>query len=124
MTEPARTTAPRRKPQDRKPKATETESSRTVTVQGIKVTVNLDLLRSPRTLDDIGVIQEASERPDDKELLGEAALRLPGLLRRLIGLPGSRQMHAALEKKHGTAYGLQHVTGFLVDLIKASAPNS
>lgn len=116
-----------RKPQDRKPKATETETTRIVTVDGIEVSVNLALIGSPRTIDDLGVMQEAAEAEEagavDPELAAEAALRLPALLRRLVGYPGSRKVHATLESRHGAEYSLGHTVQFVVNMMKAVAPN-
>lgn len=118
-----------KKPQDRKPKTTEPETHRKVTVDGREYEVALAALSSPRTMDDLGLMQEVHDITVEgdvipKELSVEVALRMPGLLRRLVGFSGSRTVHAHLEKKHGDEYNIGHLASFVVSLIGGIAPNS
>jgi hypothetical protein len=118
-----------KKPQDRKPKAVEPETHRKVKVDGREFEVAIAALSSPRTMDDLGLMQEVHDitlEGDEipKELSVEVALRMPGLLRRLIGFAGARSVHAHLEKKHGDEYNIGHLASFVVSLIGAIAPNS
>lgn len=116
-----------KKPQDHKPKteATAVETHRTSKVDGIEWHLDVAGLRSPRTADDLGLLQEVADLGEDapREYLAEMSIRVPGLLRRLVGLAESRRVHAHLEKKHGADYNMVHLAQFIVSLFREAAPN-
>lgn len=115
----------KKKPQDHKPEATAVETHRVTTVDGIEWQLDISGLRSPRTADDLGLLQEVADMGEDapKEYLAEMSIRVPGLLRRLVGLASARKVHAHLEKKHGDEYGMVHLAQFIVEMFKGAAPN-
>ena len=102
------------------------ETVKKVTIGGVEYSVDLTALRNPRTADDLGVLQEVEAQGADiePELAAEVTMRLPGLLRRLLGYAQSRRMHVELEREHGADYNFGHTTQFLVELIRGVRPNS
>jgi hypothetical protein len=114
----------KKKPQDHKD-ATQVETHRVAVVDGVEWRLEFAGLRSPRTADDLGLLQEVAELGENapKEYLAEMQIRVPGLLRRLVGLTASRKVHAHLEGVHGDEYSMVHLAQFIVSLFKAAAPN-
>lgn len=133
-----------RKPQDRKPpakrkpkpkvkiitvqnEAGEEIGGREVTLHGVTVTVLDTALGDFQTVDDLSLIGEAydavNEAPTpeeaDQQLLQEASSRLPGLLRRLVGLEGSKAVMRALRREHDGELTFEHAIEFISDLMGA-----
>lgn len=122
----AETKNPKR-PQDHKSKTAAVKSV-DVTVGGHKYTVLIAGLGDPRTMDDIGFLQEVNDLTEagaeiPPEMNSEAALRVPGLLRRMLGYSGARQAHGHLAAQHGSDYNIGHTTEFVFDLLSEASPN-
>lgn len=118
-----------KKPQDRKPKATPSANTVDVTVGGHKYTVLLAGLGDPRMMDDIGFLQEVNDVQESgqevpSEMNTEAALRVPGMLRRILGYAGARKAHGHLAGEHGADYNIGHTTEFVFALLSEAHPNS
>lgn len=100
---------------------------REVTLHGVTVTVLDSALGDFETVDDLSLLGEAYEAvqeapsPDkaDQELLAEASGRLPGLLRRLVGLDGSKAAMRALRREHDGELTFEHAMEFVGDLVGA-----
>lgn len=117
-----------KKPQDHKPKADPAVKSVDVTVRGHKYTVQIAGLGDPRTMDDIGFLQEVNDITESgqkvpAEMNSEAAMRVPGILRRILGYAGARQAHSHLAAEHGDSYNIGHTTEFVFDLLSEARPN-
>lgn len=100
---------------------------REVTMHGVTVTVLDTALGDFETVDDLSLLGEAYEAvqeapsPEeaDQELLTEASGRLPGLLRRLVGLDGSKRVMRALRREHGGELTFEHAMEYVGDLMGA-----
>lgn len=142
----ARKTVPAsaRKPQDRKPPAKrktkakvkiitvqnetgEEIGGREVTLHGVTVTVLDSALGDFQTVDDLSLLGEAYEAVNeaptpeeaDQQLLQEASSRLPGLLRRLVGIDGSKAAMRALRRENDGELTFAHAMVFITDLMEA-----
>ena len=117
-----------KKPQDHKPKAAPAVKSVDVTVRGHKYTVQIAGLGDPRTMDDIGFLQEVNDMQESgvsvpAEMNSEAAMRVPGMLRRMLGYDGARKAHGRLAAEHGAEYNIGHTTEFVFELLSEARPN-
>lgn len=100
---------------------------REVTLHGVTVTVLDSALGDFETVDDLSLIGEAYEAVNeaptpedaDERLLLEASGRLPGLLRRLVGLDGSKAAMRALRREHDGELTFEHAMEFISDLMGA-----
>lgn len=100
---------------------------REVTLHGVTVTVLDSALGDFETVDDLSLLGEAydavQEAPTpedaDQQLLTEASSRLPGLLRRLVGLDGSKAVMRALRREHDGELTFEHAMEFVGDLVGA-----
>jgi hypothetical protein len=100
---------------------------REVTLHGVTVTVLDSALGDFETVDDLSLIGEAYEAVNeaptpeeaDQRLLQEASGRLPGLLRRLVGLDGSKAAMRALRREHDGELTFEHAMEFISDLMGA-----
>ncbi|GAA4774648.1 hypothetical protein [Microbacterium gilvum] len=126
----------RKIPQDHRPKASEVEAPEpaedradpTVTLDGVEYTVNLAALADPRTASALGLMQEladasAAGQEPDHHVVAELNLRVPALIRRLVGARGEAQALDKLAAKHGSL-NIAHVVQFVYELIKEARPNS
>lgn len=117
-----------KKPQDHKSKPAPAVKSVDVSVGGHKYTVQIAGLGDPRTMDDIGFLQEVNDlqesgQPVPAEMNSEAALRVPGILRRILGYAGARKAHGHLAAEHGADYNIAHTTEFVFELLSEARPN-
>lgn len=100
---------------------------REVTLHGVTVTVLDSALGDFETVDDLSLLGEAYEAvreaptPEeaDQRLLQEASGRLPGLLRRLVGLDGSKAAMRALRRENNGTLSFEHAMEFISDLVGA-----
>jgi hypothetical protein len=86
---------------------------RRATVQGVTVEVPEEAFDDFELIDDLSLLDEGED---------EAMLRLPSILRRLIG-PGYRSVYPALRNEHGRITS-ERGTEFVMDLVKSLNPNS
>lgn len=100
---------------------------REVTMHGVTVTVLDTALGDFETVDDLSLLGEAYEAVNeaptpeeaDQQLLQEASSRLPGLLRRLVGLDGSKAAMRALRRENDGQLQFEHAMVFITDLMEA-----
>ena len=104
---------------------------REVTIRTVKVTVLDTALGDFQTTDDLSLLGEAAEELEargekaDVELLTEATARVSPLLRRLVGVAGSREVLSMLRRESDEGVvGFEDVVSFMGELIQALSPNS
>jgi len=117
-----------------KPPVKKVKGGREVTLHGVTVTVLDDALGDFETTDDLSLLTEAFTAiqgrevddltADEEELAKEAQARVPGLIRRLVGLSASKEVYRAIRRENEGSLDLGDVVGFINDLFEALSPNS
>ena len=100
-----------KKPEDRKPKASEKPEWIEVTVRGVDLKIDPDALDDFELMDDLNELEQ-NENP----------VRLPSILRRLVG-DQYREVMDALRGENGRVT-VEAGSEFLSEVMEAVAPNS